>query len=92
MESREPNLQQLAYFGAREKIKSLVEQKHQIDRDITELKKFLRAGKHTLVETVKRKYTKRKKQLSVKQLKAMKANAAKAREARAKNLALLVKK
>jgi len=72
-ESTGPNLQQLAYFGAREKIKSLVEEKHKIDRDIKELKRFLRAGKHTLAKTVKRKMSaKARKAISIR-MKAMHA-------------------
>lgn len=92
MESNEPNLQQLAYFGAREKIKSLVQEKHRIDNDIKELKRFLRAGKHKFAETVENGMTKKKRKLTAKALKSMRKNAAKARAAKkAKALALLVK-
>ena len=82
----------LAIQGAKYRINELANQKRDIDGEITNLRKFLKAQKGNLVQEVKKKYTKRKKKLSHKQLKAMKINAAKARAAKAKNLALRVKK
>jgi len=72
-ESNEPNLQQLAYFGAREKIKSLVEEKHRIDRDIKELKRFIRAGKHKLVDKTRKKMSPAMRKAISKRMKAMHA-------------------
>lgn len=76
-ESTGPNLQELAYFGAREKIRTLVEDKHRIDRDIKELKKFLRTGKHKLTDKVKKK-------LSPARLRALRKNIKKAIAAKKK--------
>lgn len=83
------DINKLAFFGAREKIKSLMKEKREIDSDINDLKKFLKSGKTAFVEKVKKrgKYktrmTKiRRRKISPAGLKAMRINAAKARAAK----------
>jgi len=75
------DLQKLAYFGAREKIKSLLKEKREIDSDINDLKKFLRSGKKQFVNKVAKKFKKRK--ISAAARKIFAQNAAKARAAKA---------
>jgi uncharacterized tellurite resistance protein B-like protein len=60
------NTNELAIYGAKRKITDLIQSKKETDKEIKELKKFLRSLKGELKEKVRRKMTpKMKKALSI---------------------------